>query len=58
LPPRPSGTRLLILAVANCSADPANTDSYTGLPCALGPTPVIDLVAGDNNLGLRAWIVP
>jgi hypothetical protein len=58
LPPRPSGTRLLILAVADCTADPANTNSNAGLPCAQDPAPIIDLVAGDNNLGLRVHVVP
>lgn len=50
----PSGRPLLILAAATCAADPANTDIDTHLPCTIAPTPVVDLVAGDNNLGLRA----
>jgi hypothetical protein len=58
LPAFPSNTRLLILAAADCAADPANINSATGLPCANGPAPIIDLVAGDNNLGLRLLEVP
>lgn len=46
-----SGGRRLILAEANCPADPANTAA--SVPCATKPTPLVDLVAGDNNLGLR-----
>ena len=49
---QPPGTRRLILAAAGCPADRSNVDFTTGLPCALHPTPVVDLVAGDNNLGL------
>jgi hypothetical protein len=52
LPGQPRGTRLLVMAVAHCEADPANTEQSTGLPCAWGPVPVVDIVAGDNNLGL------
>jgi hypothetical protein len=51
LPPQPG--RRLILAVATCVADPANVDPTASLPCATNPTPIVDLVAGDNNLGLR-----
>jgi hypothetical protein len=50
--PTPPTKRLLILAAATCPADPANNDPVTGLPCATVPTPIVDLVAGDNNLGL------
>jgi hypothetical protein len=50
-PPTGSGRRL-ILAVASCAADRANCDQVTCLPCAMLPTPIVDLVAGDNNLGL------
>jgi hypothetical protein len=56
--PAPAGTRVLILAAAQCAADPTNIETTTGLPCALVPAPVIDLVAGDNNLGLRLYMVP
>jgi hypothetical protein len=46
-------TARLVLAVATCPRDRANADPATGLDCALKPTPLIDLVSGDNNLGLR-----
>jgi hypothetical protein len=49
--PGAPGTRLLVLAVSDCPADPANTEK-TALHCANTSLPVIDLVAGDNNLGL------
>jgi hypothetical protein len=49
---------VLILAAATCPADPANTDAATGLPCSMHETPIVDLVAGDNNLGLRLHVVP
>jgi hypothetical protein len=52
-PAPPQGSRLLLLAEATCPADRANTDEATGLHCATLPTPIVDLVAGDNNLGLR-----
>jgi len=58
LPSAPSGRRLLILAAATCPADRANNDPITGLPCALVPTPIVDLAAGDNNLGLRIYTIP
>lgn len=55
-----------LLVAVNCSADPANVDKGTGLPCAFphaldhaGPfkihSPIDQLVAYDNNLGLRQW---
>jgi hypothetical protein len=47
--PRP----LVLLAMATCADDRANTDPETNLPCARLPVPLADLVAGDNNLGLR-----
>src|SRR5262249_24018453 len=49
----PRGKRYLVLAQATCGGDPANTDPATSLPCSQLKTPLIDLVAGDNNLGLR-----
>jgi hypothetical protein len=49
----PAGRPRFILAAATCPADLANIDPVTGLPCMTGPTPIVDLVAGDNNLGLR-----
>ncbi|HEV8585492.1 MAG TPA: hypothetical protein VGT02_11045, partial [Methylomirabilota bacterium] len=54
----PSSGRYLILAEATCPQDASNADSVlTSLPCAAGPTPIVDLVAGDNNLGLRLYEV-
>ena len=49
------GTRTWVLAIAHCADDPANTDASTALPTALTTTrpSIVDLVAGDNNLGLR-----
>jgi hypothetical protein len=47
--PRP----LVLFAMATCTDDRANTDPETNLPCARLPVPLADLVAGDNNLGLR-----
>jgi len=58
IPTTPPGRRVLILAAATCPADPANTDAATGLPCTTHETPIVDLVAGDNNLGLRPHVVP
>jgi hypothetical protein len=55
--PTASG-RYLILAEATCPGDPANTDPATGLPCSTQPTPIVHLVAGDNNLGLRLLTIP
>jgi hypothetical protein len=47
-----------VLAQASCEADRANLDPAAGLACSTGTPPadagrVIDLVANDNNLGLR-----
>ena len=50
--PLASGKRYILLARASCADDPANIDSATNLPCSHQPTPLIDLVANDNNLGL------
>jgi hypothetical protein len=44
-------SNVFILAVASCAADRANVDVATALPCSYLPTPMIDLLAGDNNLG-------
>jgi hypothetical protein len=57
IPTGPPGRRLLILAAATCPADRANTDLATGLHCSTMGTPIVDLVAGDNNLGLRLHVV-
>jgi len=44
--------QVLIFAEATCPADRANTDVATDLPCSRTATPLPDLVANDNNLGL------
>jgi hypothetical protein len=44
--------RHLVLAHATCADDRANTDPLTLLPCSDLPTPLPDLVASDNNLGV------
>jgi hypothetical protein len=55
----PTGAgRYLILAEATCPGDLANTDLGTSLPCSTQPTPIVNLVAGDNNLGLRLLVIP
>jgi hypothetical protein len=56
LPTLPAGRRLLIVASATSPSDRANTDPFSLLPCALLPTPIVDLVAGDNNIGLRLHV--
>ncbi len=48
----PSGRRYLVMAEATCADDRSNSDKATRLPCSDRPTPLIDLVANDNNLGL------
>jgi hypothetical protein len=58
LPSKPTGTRLLLVAEATCATDRANSDTVTALPCSTQATPLVDLIAGDNNLGLRLHIVP
>ena len=52
--PLPTGKRYLLLARATCADDRANNDPATNLPCSQQPTPLLDLVANDNNLGL--WV--
>lgn len=47
--------RYLILAHVNCDEDLANTNPKSKLPCAKGAVALVDLVAGDNNLGLRDY---
>jgi hypothetical protein len=44
--------RRLLLAQATCEDDRANTDPLTLFPCSYLPTPLPDLVASDNNLGV------
>jgi hypothetical protein len=48
-----TGTDYFIFAAATCDADRANIDPASGQPCATLGAPLIDLVANDNNLGLR-----
>jgi hypothetical protein len=50
----PAGAgRRVLFAEATCPDDRANTEPALGLACASTPTPLADLVANDNNLGLR-----
>ncbi len=51
--PPQAGNRYLLFAQATCADDPANTVAATGLACSNQPTPLIDVVANDNNIGLR-----
>ena len=49
--------RYLVLAEVNANEDRANSrndlqNPSDDLPCASGDVPLVDLVAGDNNLGL------
>jgi hypothetical protein len=44
--------RRLVFAQTTCEDDRANTDPLTSLPCSFLPTPLPDLVASDNNLGV------
>ena len=53
--PLASGKRYILLARASCADDLANIDAATNLPCSQQPTPLVDLVANDNNLGL--WVL-
>jgi hypothetical protein len=43
----------VVLAIASCPDDRANTDPSAGLPCASLQARLADLVGGDNNLGVR-----
>jgi hypothetical protein len=52
-----SGQRFIILAKASCLADRAYIDEPT-LACSSMSTRLIDLVAGDNNIGLRVVTLP
>ena len=46
-------TDYFVFAAATCDADRANIDPASGQPCATLGAPLVDLVANDNNLGLR-----
>jgi hypothetical protein len=56
--------RYVALAVATCTGDRADSDSAGGLPCAWAAAPpaddrlLTDLVANDNNIGLRIITLP
>jgi hypothetical protein len=50
-PPLAPG-RYILFAQATCPADRPNTDPALLLACSTQPTPLVDLVANDNNLGL------
>ena len=54
----PDGSHVLLFAEATCYADRANSDPSTFLPCSRELTPIIDLVSGDNNLGLAVFPAP
>jgi hypothetical protein len=58
----PPANRYLVLAIASCADDRANTYVYhdpntnsdiASFACGRETTPILDLVANDNNLGLR-----
>jgi hypothetical protein len=49
----PPTDRYILLAAAGCATDRANVDTATMRPCATQRTALVDLVSGDNNLGLR-----
>ena len=54
--------RYLVLAESHAVGDRASTyvSAYppADMPCAHGNTRLVDLVAGDNNLGLVEYTVP
>ena len=52
----PRRGRYLILAETNCKEDLSISNPETGLPCSAGPIALEQLVAGDNNLGLRTYV--
>jgi hypothetical protein len=52
-----SGQRFIVLAKASCLADGAYIDVPT-LACSYMRTRLIDLVSGDNNVGLRVVTLP
>jgi hypothetical protein len=53
--PEVSGHECMFMS-ATVAGDRANNDPVSGLPSAIGPTPLWRLVPCDNNLGLRAVI--
>jgi hypothetical protein len=48
-------SRYVVLAQATCDDDMANIVPEAELPCGREETPLVDLVANDNNLGLRVF---
>lgn len=52
-----AGVRNALLVRASAAGDLSNIDDYSDLPCAIGPTPLPDLVRHDNNLGYREWTI-
>lgn len=52
-PPSTPPARYFVFAAATCDADRSNIDPASGQPCATLATPLVDLIANDNNLGLR-----
>jgi len=52
LPAPAPGHALVVVAIATCDGDRANADTTTLLPCSTEITRTVDLVAGDNNMGL------
>ena len=48
-------SRYVVLARATCDDDLANIDPEANLPCGREKTRLRDLVANDNNLGLRVF---
>jgi len=52
LPAPAPGHALVVIAIATCEGDPSNADTTTLLPCTTELTRIVDLVSGDNNMGL------
>jgi hypothetical protein len=48
-------SRYVVLAQATCDDDMANIVPEAELPCGREEAPLVDLVANDNNLGLRVF---
>jgi hypothetical protein len=53
----PAQRRYVVMAKASSTDDPANPDVAT-LACSQMETRLVDLVSGDNNLGLRVVTLP
>jgi hypothetical protein len=50
------GRRYLVVASASCVDDLSNIE--VAMPVATSTTPIVDLVAGDNNIALRVHEIP